>query len=106
MQKIVWLTITSTLVFQMHAFAQTANPLNVVLVQNPYTGDRASPEKSGGPAAMATGGIEKMLNEMGVNIQIRPEVKLTAEEEKTYGKWSKFGMSNGHLGKTVAEELR
>ena len=106
MQNIVWLTITSTIVFQMHAFAQTTNRLNIVLVQNPYTGDRASPEKSGGPAALATGGIEKMLNEMGVTVQIRPEVKLAAEEEKTYGKWSKFGMSNGHLGKMVAEELR
>ena len=104
MQKIVWLTITSAIVFQMHAFAQTTNRLNIVLVQNPYTGDRASPEKSGGPAALATGGIEKILSDMGVTVQSRPEVKLTAEEEKTYGKWSKCGMSNGHRGKTVAEE--
>jgi arginase len=86
---------------------QSANgKINVVLVQNPYTGDRASPELSGGPAVLAKEGLTRMLQEMGAEVKTVPPVKLTAEEEKEYGQWNRFGMANGHLGKLVAREVK
>ncbi|MFQ5750920.1 MAG: arginase family protein [bacterium] len=87
-------------------YRDTNNQIKVVLVQNPYTGDRASQEVQAGPERLASGGLKEMLSEMGVEVKSLPAIKLTPEEEAEYGKWNRFGMANGHLGKMVSDRVK
>jgi arginase len=76
-------------------------PLRVVLVQQPFLPNGIS----AGPAAMATGGIQEKLKEMGAVVRVM-KVALTAEEEGEYGGWKRLGFALGHLGRAVRQNER
>ncbi len=83
-----------------------AGTLKVVLVKNPYAGDRASPEISEGPEILASAGFEEMFSDMNVQVEILPTIKLTEEEKSEYGQWNRFGFANRHLGDIVAAKVK
>jgi arginase len=75
--------------------------VRVALAKQPF-----SPTgRSGGPATMAGGGIQKTLTDMGADIRIQ-EAALTAEEDKEYGGWKRLGMALGHYADLVAANER
>ena len=76
------------------------------IVKLPYTGSRGGNEISKGPEVMESGGLTELLNNMGFTISDSKTAKLTAEEEKHYGRWHRLGLASMHLTKTVAEQRR
>lgn len=92
------------------SFAQShdgsGNSVRVALVKMPYVGERNVAELSRGPDYLEQGGIQKLLEERGVQTKSVPTVALTAEEEKAYGAWNRLALANGDLAKLVADERR
>ncbi len=92
------------------AFAQnragTENPVRVALVKMPYVGERNVPELSGGPDYLEQGGIQKLLEQQGVQTKLGPAIALSAEDEKAYGSWNRLALANGNLAKLIAEQRR
>ncbi len=80
--------------------------MNVVIVNNPYSGSRSGTELSEGPRILAEGGIKEILSHAGCKVTDTLTVQLTPEEEKDYGVWHRLGLANGHLGKMIAREVR
>jgi arginase len=76
----------------------------VALFKMPYVGERNVPELSGGPDYLEQGGIQKLLEERGLQAKLVPAVALSADEEKAYGSWNRLALANGELAKRVAEE--
>jgi len=72
----------------------------------PYVGERNTPEISGGPDDLEQGGIQMLLEQSGVRLEVSPRVRLTAEEEKAYGSWNRLALANGELAKIVSEDVR
>lgn len=60
---------------------------------------------SKGPASMAEGGIQKILENMGASVRVE-EARLTADEQTEYGGWKKLGMSLGHFADIVSKNER
>jgi len=54
---------------------------------------------------MASGGIQQILDRLGVVVRVE-EVKLTADEATEYGGWKKLGMALGHFSDIVAQNER
>src|SRR5256885_6824368 len=91
-------------------FAQNTNgngtPVRVALVKMPYVGERNVPDVSRGPDYLAQGGIQKLLEDLGVQTKQISTVALTADEEKAYGSWNHLALASGDLAKLVSEERR
>src|SRR5688572_2842498 len=60
---------------------------------------------SKGPATMAQGGIQPILEALGAIVRVE-EARLTAEEDTEYGGWKRLGMSLGHFADIVAKNER
>ncbi len=82
------------------------NPVRVALIKMPYVGERNVPDVSRGPEYLEQGGIEKVLEDHGVQAKRVLTVALTPEEEKTYGSWNHLALASGDLAKIVSEERR
>jgi arginase len=104
------LLLVSLMSAQAVSFAQShdggRSPVRVALIKMPYVGERNVPELSGGPDYLEQGGIQKLLEERGVQTRPVSTVVLTADEDKTYGAWNHLGLANGDLAKLVADERR
>ena len=90
------------------SFAQKHNaemkPVRVALVKMPCVGERNVPDTSRGPDYLEEGGIRKLLEQQGAQVQPTETVALTAEEEKAYGQWNRLALAAGDMSKLVAEE--
>jgi len=82
------------------------NPVRVALIKMPYVGERNVPDVSRGPEYLEQGGIEKVLEDHGVQAERVLTVALTPEEEKTYGSWNHLALASGDLAKIVSDERR
>ncbi len=92
------------------SFAQTkatkGNPVRVALVKMAYVGERNVPDTSRGPDYLEQGGIQKLLEDQGIQTGPVSTTALTAEEEKAYGSWNRLALASGELAKLVSEERR
>jgi len=92
------------------SFAQTratkGNPLSVALIKMPYVGERNVPDTSRGPDYLEQGGIQKLLEDQGVQTKPVSSTALTTDEEKAYGSWNKLALASGDLAKIVSAERR
>ena len=84
------------------AAAAGAEPVPVAVVVNPFNGDRAGPETDGDARAMLDGGLEGAVTDAGGRIVRIDEVALSAEEDRQYGRWNRFGLASGHLADHAA----
>jgi arginase len=83
------------------AYTDAQGRVRVSLAQQPLSPNG----RSAGPRTMATGGIQAILAQMGVQVRVA-EAALTAEEETEYGGWKKLGMSLGHFADIVSQNER
>jgi hypothetical protein len=74
--------------------------LRVALAQQPLGPN--GPSK--GPDTMATGGIQKILADLGALVRVE-RAQLTPLEDAEYGGWKKLGMSLGHFADIVSRCL-
>src|SRR6266853_908664 len=92
------------------SFAQTkaakGNPVRVALVKMAYVGERNVPDTSRGPDYLEQGGIQKLLEDQGIQTTPVSTTALTAEEEKAYGSWNRLALASGELARLVSEERR
>ena len=92
------------------SFAQTratkGSPLSVALIKMPYVGERNVPDTSRGPDYLEQGGIQKLLEDQGVQTKPVSSTALTTDEEKAYGSWNKLALASGDLAKIVSAERR
>ena len=86
--------------------ANNGTPVRVALVKMPYVGERNVPDVSRGPDYLEQGGIQKLLEEQGVQTKPVSNAALTTDEEKAYGSWNKLALASGDLSKIVSEERR
>ena len=86
-----------------HAQRYTASDgrLRVALAKQPFSPTGISP----GPNTMANGGIQKLLEDMGVTLRI-DEAALTPSENTEYGGWKRLGMALGHFADIVTRNER
>ena len=94
--------LIATLIIPFSFMIAQDEKIKIVIIQNPYAGDRATLEYAQGPKIL-TAEAEKRL---GSSIKIVPAVKLSPEEETEYGRWNRFGLSNRHLGEQVAKTIK
>jgi arginase len=78
-----------------------ANPLRIALVKQPFVPNG----QSQGPQTMATGGIQAELAKLGATVRVN-DIALTKDQEPEYGGWKRLGYALGHLGRTVAANVR
>jgi len=78
----------------------------VALIKMPYVGERNVPDTSRGPDYLEQGGIQKLLQDQGVQTKPVSATSLTPDEEKVYGSWNKLALASGDLAKLVSEERR
>ena len=72
--------------------------LRVALSKQPFSPTGTS----SGPNTMANGGIQQILEAMGVSVRI-DESALTANEATEYGGWKRLGMALGHFADIVTK---
>jgi len=82
-------------------YADASGKVRVALAKQPLSPN--GPSK--GPATMAEGGIQKILEALGATVRVQ-EAQLTPEEALEYGGWKKLGMSLGHFADIVAGNER
>ena len=75
--------------------------LRVALAKQPFSPTGTS----AGPNTMANGGIQQLLEGMGVTLRI-DEASLTPSEATEYGAWKRLGMALGHFADIVAKNER
>jgi arginase len=75
--------------------------LRVALAQQPLGPN--GPSK--GPDTMASGGIQKILEDLGATVRVE-KAELTPLEETEYGGWKKLGLSLGHFADIVTKNER
>ena len=106
----IGMLIFSLLVVPTASLAQSregnSKPVRVAVVKMPYVGERNVPDTSRGPDYLEEGGIRKLLEQQGAQVQPTATVALTADEEKAYGQWNKLALAAGDMSKLVAEERR
>jgi arginase len=83
------------------AYTDANGRVRVSLAQQPLSPNG----RSAGPRTMATGGIQAILAQMGVEVRVA-EAALTADEETEYGGWKRLGMSLGHFADIVSQNER
>jgi arginase len=89
-----------------HSRDSSGTTVRVALVKMPYVGERNVPDTSRGPEYLEQGGIQKLLEEHGVQTIRVSTVALTADEEKAYGSWNHLALASGDLARLVSEERR
>jgi arginase len=99
------LLVSAPVTFAQDSRANTRT-VRVALVKMPYVGERNVPDTSRGPDYLEEGGIRKLLEQQGVQVEPTMTVALTAEEEKAYGSWNHLALASGDMSKLVAEERR
>lgn len=82
-------------------YTGTNGRVRVALTKQPFSPNGVSK----GPTAMAEGGIQKILADLGADVRIH-EAKLTSEEDKEYGGWKRLGLALGHYADLVAQNER
>jgi len=75
--------------------------LRVALSQQPFSPTGIST----GPNTMANGGIQQLLEGMGVTLRIEAAA-LTPNEDTEYGGWKRLGMALGHFAEIVTKNER
>jgi arginase len=75
--------------------------LRIALAQQPLGPN--GPSK--GPDTMASGGIQKVLTDLGATVRVE-RARLTPLEETEYGGWKKLGLSLGHFADIVTRNER
>lgn len=78
---------------------------NVALVLNVHNGDRAGPAVDGDARAMADGGMQELIADRGFGAPIVQQPELTAEDERQYGRWNRYGLVSGHFADQVVENV-
>ena len=110
MKRWLLLSLVALMPLLAVSFAQSkdgaANPVRVALIKMPYVGERNVPDTSRGPDYLEQGGIQKLLEDQGVQTKPVSSTALTAEEEKAYGSWNKLALASGDLAKIVSEQRR
>src|SRR6266852_6395622 len=110
MKRCMTLLAVGLLLLLTVSFAQTratkGNPVSVALIKMPYVGERNVPDTSRGPDYLEQGGIQKLLQDQGVQTKPVSATSLTPDEEKAYGSWNKLALASGDLAKIVSAERR
>ena len=110
MKRGVMLFFLGLLLLLAVSFAQTkannGTPVRVALVKMPYVGERNVPDVSRGPDYLEQGGIQKLLEEQGVQTKPVSNAALAPDEDKAYGSWNKLALASGDLSKIVSEARR
>jgi arginase family enzyme len=75
--------------------------LRVALTKQPLS--PTGPSK--GPDTMASGGIQKILADLGATVRVEAAA-LTPDEETEYGGWKRLGISLGHFADIVSKNER
>jgi arginase len=86
--------------------AGETKPVRVALVKMPYVGERNVPDTSRGPDYIEEGGIRKLLEQQGAQVEPSLTVALTPDEQKAYGSWNHLALASGDMAKLVADERR
>lgn len=99
-----WATVLLIALFAApgQAFAQqkytgSDGKLRVTLAKQPFSPTGVSK----GPETMASGGIQKILADLGATVRVEQSA-LTPEEDKEYGAWKRLGMALGHYADIVS----
>ncbi len=98
------IAVVLALVVPTHArqkYFDESGKLRVALAKQPLSPN--GPSK--GPATMADGGIQPILEGLGAIVRVE-EARLTPEEDTEYGGWKRLGMSLGHFADIVARNER
>jgi arginase len=75
--------------------------LRVALAKQPFSPNGTSR----GPETMASGGIQRILGDMGAQVRVG-EAALTPDEDTEYGGWKRLGMALGHFAELVERNER
>ncbi len=86
---------------QSRKYVDGTGKVRVALSKQPLSPN--GPSK--GPATMAEGGIQGILNGMGATVRVE-EARLSSEEDTEYGGWKRLGMSLGHFSDMVSKNER
>ena len=86
---------------QQKKYVDAAGRVRVALTKQPLSPN--GPSK--GPATMAEGGVQKILEGLGATVRVE-EATLTADEQTEYGGWKKLGLSLGHFADIVSKNER
>jgi arginase len=78
-----------------------AEPIAMAIVINPYAGDRGGAEKDEDAAAMNRG-LAEIIRAAGGSVSSVQTIALSAEDERQYGQWNRFGLASGHLAEIVS----
>lgn len=84
-----------------------AERVKLDVIKNPYGGSRNTPELSINPDYIHAAGLERLIEEWGGEL-IRPvqDIRLTEEQEKSYGEWNRMAMANANFAEVVREGLQ
>ncbi len=88
-------------VAQSQKYTAPDGRLQVALAMQPFTPNNVSR----GPTTMAEGGIQQILEGLGVVVRV-DEAGLTPEEDTEYGGWKRLGMALGHFADIVESNER
>ena len=88
-------------VTQAQRYTTPDGRLRVALAKQPFSPTGVS----AGPKTMANGGIQQILEDMGVTVRI-DEAALTPDEAREYGGWKRLGMALGHFADIVTKNER
>jgi arginase len=105
MRRLIVSAVTILLIASGITYAQRYTSadgrLRVALAKQPFSPTGTS----SGPNTMANGGIQQVLDEMGVVVRIE-EATLTTDEATEYGGWKRLGMALGHFADIVSQNER
>jgi arginase len=96
------LVVTVSALLLVLALPLRADPVAVGIVVNPFNGDRAGPELDGDAQAMLDGGLIAVIEAAGGRVASQHTVSLSADEDRQYGRWNRFGLASGHLADHAA----
>ena len=85
-------------VTQAQRYTTSDGRVRVALAKQPFSPTGTS----SGPNTMANGGIQQILEEMGVTLRV-DEAALTPDEATEYGGWKRLGMALGHFAEIVTK---
>lgn len=105
MRRTIALALTIFLLASIGTHAQrytgADGRLRVALSKQPFSPTGTS----SGPNTMANGGIQQILEGIGVTVRIE-EAALTPNEATEYGAWKRLGIALGHFSDLVAQNER
>jgi arginase len=106
MIRILLLLVSLSMVLTVEIAAQNRykagdGKLRVALAQQPLGPNGPST----GPDTMASGGIQKILADLGATVRVE-KAELTPLEETEYGGWKKLGLSLGHFADIITKNER